>query len=51
MFGKHYQEREAYPPSSLWGSDGWSYLKSELAKAEKKFRNLARQSGSVASRH
>jgi hypothetical protein len=40
MFGKHYQEREAYPPSSSWGSDGWSYLKSELAKAEKKFRNL-----------
>lgn len=37
-FGKVYPDRENYPPTSAWGSRGWSYTTRE--DAEKKFISL-----------
>jgi hypothetical protein len=40
LFGRWYPERETYPGNEDWGTYGWSYLKSDLAGAQKRFDSL-----------
>ena len=41
LFGKDMPEREVYPPSTAWGTAGWTYSGANaLAEARQKFASL-----------
>ena len=42
VFGEDLPEREVYPPSSAWGTSGWTYSgENALAHARRKFESLS----------
>jgi hypothetical protein len=43
IFDRHYAEHETLPPTSSWGMDGFSYLSSDRAGAERRFQQLVRK--------
>jgi len=41
LFGKDFPERECYPPTSAWGTSGWTYSgPTGLEDARKRFESL-----------